>query len=141
MKSFTLLLAGFQMVTGAAIADVTGNEATDSTSGLELSGIFDSTYGQPGHQLTANDGTVPSGTFLEPSIEKDKPATPGAKVTVLKYGPYRVPAMGSLENRPSLGLQKPCSSCYIVAMQANLINTSGKTVNIDEGAWLHHVGA
>lgn len=45
--------------------------------------------------------------------------------------------MSGLENRPSLMLEKPCSNCYIVAMQANLVKPDGSEVNIDEGAWYH----
>jgi hypothetical protein len=53
--------------------------------------------------------------------------------------PYTVGAMSSIENRPTLNMQKPCSSCYIVAIGANLLYANGKTANINEGGWLHHV--
>jgi hypothetical protein len=85
---------------------------------------------------------IPDGVFLEPSLsEQETPLKDGATLKVLKYGPYRVGALGSLENRMSFGLAKPCTGgCYIVGIQANLVHaSSGKTANIDEGAWLHHM--
>jgi hypothetical protein len=59
----------------------------------------------------------------------------GGKVTSIKYGPYKVPAMSGLENKLTINLEKPCSKCYIVAMQSNLVKADGTEVNIDEGAW------
>jgi prepilin-type processing-associated H-X9-DG protein len=47
--------------------------------------------------------------------------------------------MSSVENRPTLNMQKPCSNCYIVAIGANLLYADGRVANINEGGWLHHV--
>jgi hypothetical protein len=115
MKSLALLLAGLRLASAAALP-------TDSS--------VDAVAGPP-------DVRVPSDVFLEPGLhEQPKPLKDGAELKVMKYGPYRVPAMGSLENRMAFALSRPCSSCYIVGIQANLIySSSGKPANIDEGGW------
>jgi hypothetical protein len=55
------------------------------------------------------------------------------------YRPYNVPAMGMLDSVYAWQLRKPCEDCYIVAMQADLQYENGKSANIDEGAWMHHI--
>jgi hypothetical protein len=35
-------------------------------------------------------------------------------------------------------VQRPCKSCYIVALQADLQHADGRSANINQGAWLHH---
>ena len=36
-------------------------------------------------------------------------------------------------------VQRPCKKCYIVALQADLQYADGRSANINQGAWLHHV--
>jgi len=84
------------------------------------------------------DGPVPANTYLETGLS-DTSRTPGGTVTTIRYGPFRVGAMSAVENMPVLRMQSPCTDCYIVAMQASLEDTMGQTVNVDTGAWLHHM--
>jgi hypothetical protein len=46
---------------------------------------------------------------------------------------------GSLWNYPDKVVEKPCSTCVIVGMNAGLEYANGKNANIDTGLWLHHV--
>jgi hypothetical protein len=79
------------------------------------------------------------------------PPPPGGTNTPTFYGPYTVPkadpaagghhgGMGMLANRFAFNVQKPCTNCFVTSMQANLIDaTTGETLNIDDGLWLHHM--
>lgn len=67
-----------------------------------------------------------------------------AATATVRYGPYTIPAtsgtqMGELANRLQTNVRVPCSNCTITSMQANLVSTSGATVNVDEGLLLHHM--
>lgn len=76
----------------------------------------------------------------------------GVKETVVRYSPLKLNPMsmtmpmssnvfnmaGSMQDYYLQGVQKPCSSCYIVGMVPNLVYPNGKTVNYDTGAMLHH---
>jgi hypothetical protein len=74
----------------------------------------------------------------------------------IRYGPYHVPgaevlepstlqtmwqgrSKGSLTNIPSMNIKKPCSDCMITYFRADLEDTPGKDLNIDEGLMLHHM--
>jgi hypothetical protein len=74
---------------------------------------------------------------------------PNAKTVKMRYGPYKIPNMGkknivgesgSLWNYPDKAVEKPCTECVIVGMNAGLEYANGKNANIDSGLWLHHVG-
>jgi hypothetical protein len=79
------------------------------------------------------------------------PPPPGGTATPVFYGPWTVPAanpvagghhggMGMLENQFAIGVQKPCTNCFLTGMQANLIDANtGESLNIDDGLWLHHM--
>jgi len=53
--------------------------------------------------------------------------------------PYDVPAMGMLDGKWQFDMKKPCEGCYITAMQADLQYKDGRSANIQDGAWLHHI--
>ena len=58
---------------------------------------------------------VPEGVFLEAGLkDQPKPLQDGAELKVLKYGPYRVPAMGILENRMAFAVAKSTESTVII---------------------------
>jgi hypothetical protein len=42
-------------------------------------------------------------------------------------------------NQPTPKIAKPCSRCYILAMNAGLEYLDGKDANTDTNMWLHHV--
>jgi hypothetical protein len=50
-----------------------------------------------------------------------------------------VPANGMLDGLWAFNLEKPCEDCYITAMQADLQYADGRSANIEDGAWLHHI--
>jgi hypothetical protein len=59
------------------------------------------------------------------------------------YGPYSVPGgsmdMPGMKTSLQLGVRKPCGDCYLTYFKADLVDASGKSVNMDDGAMLHHV--
>ncbi|MCJ1461620.1 hypothetical protein MMC07_000217 [Pseudocyphellaria aurata] len=67
------------------------------------------------------------------------PTTPSATVSSVRYGTFKLGAGSSLGNKILPGVEKPCTDCYIVAMQARLESTNGTELFTDSGLWLHHV--
>jgi hypothetical protein len=80
------------------------------------------------------------------------PKVPGFKTVKIRYGPYKVPNMGittrtltgpeegMLWNYPDTYIQKPCAGdCMIVGITPDYEDLQGRSVNIDEGHWMHHV--
>jgi hypothetical protein len=66
-----------------------------------------------------------------------------AETTTVSYGPFTIPAMsgkmmGELKNGFQLGVQVPCSNCYITSMHAELVS-KGKRDNVDNGLMMHHM--
>jgi hypothetical protein len=84
---------------------------------------------------TAPPTTAPPGTGTPPGVQK----------TVVRYGPYNVPAaagaeMGMLENKIQGNAAKPCTAdCYLTGMQAALVSADGTPLNVAQGLWLHHM--
>jgi hypothetical protein len=74
---------------------------------------------------------------LENEITATNIKTPGGKVVKVRYGPYNMKAMAMEENKVTPNMEKPCSDCYITALQADLEDETGKHLNVDQGAWLH----
>lgn len=64
---------------------------------------------------------------------------PAAKMGKIRYGPFTVQPMTMVENLPHFAQKLPCDECFVTAMEANLENEDGKALNIQEGAWLHHM--
>jgi len=79
------------------------------------------------------------------------PEVPGFKTVKVRYGPYKVPNMnvvtrtltgpeeGALWNYPDMNIQKPCTECMIVGIMPDYEDLEGNSVNVDTGAWLHHI--
>jgi hypothetical protein len=44
-----------------------------------------------------------------------------------------------IENRPNPSVDKPCSNCMILGMNAGLEYPDGADANTDTLMWLHHV--
>jgi hypothetical protein len=77
---------------------------------------------------------------LEPDLPSSGPGLKdGATVTKVRYGPYKIPALGMIESTFQFIIDKPCSECYITAMQADMEYPDGRTALTEEGAWLHHI--
>jgi len=70
---------------------------------------------------------------------------PSSKSVKIRYGPYTVPAPsvpggeGMVWNSPSPSIDKPCSKCFILGMNAGLEYADGKDANTDTMMWLHHM--
>jgi hypothetical protein len=74
-----------------------------------------------------------------------------AKRIKVRYGPYRTRSVNSngiekfFLNEPGMSdtgewnAMKPCSSCMITYMKADLEYANGTLANIDSGMWLHHM--
>jgi hypothetical protein len=94
-----------------------------------------------GHDTSSTTGgSGGSSTTLRPQ--------PGEQTTPVRYGPYTLQgatpgpdghAHAHSGNRFQLNVQKPCTDCYITAMQAQLVNTAGQVVGISTGPQLHHM--
>lgn len=80
-------------------------------------------------------------------VNPDIPTTPGARTSVVTYGPWTVPASrgtehgqeGMLRNRLAFNVPKPCTNCYITSVQPTLKWEDGRVANVDTGQWLHHM--
>jgi hypothetical protein len=80
-------------------------------------------------------------------VNPDIPTTPNAQTSVIRYGPWTVPAAtgathndgGMIKNQFLFGVRKPCSNCYITGINANLVFPDGRTANAADGLWLHHM--
>lgn len=82
-----------------------------------------------------------------------------AQTTVVRYGPFAVPAAMSADHPGMISnaiireggcrglgfcldmpVEKPCEDCYITEIVPNLVDaTTGETINYDNGGMLHHV--
>lgn len=158
MQLLTAFLAGVQLAAAAPQMGgmggmggmSTSSAAPASTSSAGMGGMgsmggsgSSSTKQTPANEMTAPQGkdatvTVPAGTQFEVPLNGTV-RTPGAKQVTRKYGPIKIGAMSMLENRLYFMAEKPCSDCFVVAMQAGLEDETGTTINIDTGAWLHHM--
>lgn len=84
----------------------------------------------------SGDGRV--GVILEPDLVVGKPTTPGAKVVKIRSGPYTIPPGKFFDPLPQL-IKRPCSNCYITAVQGVLEFENGTSANFQDGAWQHHM--
>jgi hypothetical protein len=71
--------------------------------------------------------------------------TPGARRTVITYGPWTVPgATGAghhgagMKEDIRFAVARPCTNCYITGATPRLTYASGASANTDTGLWLHH---
>jgi hypothetical protein len=80
MKTWTAILAGLSVVAAVAVPIENAIDASESAQ-AELSHL--DRPASAGYSV--NDG-VPQGVFIEPEIDPAEPATPGGKVSVIKYG-------------------------------------------------------
>jgi len=58
----------------------------------------------------------------------------GAKRATINYGPMTLQPK-AMANVPSLMMKKPCTDCYITALQATLKYMDGSVANADTGVW------
>jgi len=58
----------------------------------------------------------------------------GAKRATINYGPMTLRPK-AMANVPSLMMKKPCTDCYITAIQATLKYMDGSIANADTGVW------
>jgi hypothetical protein len=68
----------------------------------------------------------------------------GESSKTVRYGPYTIPggtmeAPGTVSNRLSFLVTRPCVDCYITSYTPNLVYGDGTTANLDSGPMLHHV--
>ncbi|KAF2432732.1 hypothetical protein EJ08DRAFT_658730 [Tothia fuscella] len=103
--------------------------------------------------LTGPDGygsipDIPNAAPRKPAM-KSRTAVPNSETIKIRYGPYKVPSMktknlmgqyGMLFNLPNKNLEKPCEgNCTLIGMSSGLEYADGKTANVNEGLWLHHL--
>jgi len=129
MHYFAALFAGLPLV--AALPQM------ESMPGMNMDG-------SAGTAPAASGGTgmtleIPTGTQFERSINMTA-LTPGGTVVKKRYGPYIMGPMAMRENQLTLNAEKPCTGCYVVAMQAGLEDEAGQEINIDTGKPLESLG-
>ena len=71
------------------------------------------------------------------------PAQASTYTATVRYGPYTIPAgtmsdPGMISNQLKLGVQRPCSDCYITSFTPDLVYADGTRATMDTGAMLHH---
>lgn len=78
-------------------------------------------------------------------VSPDVATTPGATTTVVRYGPYEVPAAtGTGHGQEAMlgqvlaDVAQPCGDCWLTGMRTTLRYADGREANIDTGQWLHH---
>jgi hypothetical protein len=89
---------------------------------------------------------------LVPDIQEEKPVWwPEAKRVKIRYGPFRIPAVGEqnyqsqvlnvqgMADSLTVGVKKPCDECTLLTLVADLEYADGSPANNSNGAWLHHV--
>ena len=88
-------------------------------------------------------------TTQAPSPTTTVPGNPGERTSVVRYGPYAQQAASPNPdgshghwhsgNQFSLGVQKPCTNCYITGMKADLVYPDGTIGGYSTGSQLHHM--
>lgn len=132
MRSIALLLTAAGLAVGAP--QMGGMDM----GGMDMGGMDMGGSSGGAASVPTTDGPVPQGVYLEKPVTQAH-AAPNTKVVEMKYGPFPIGAMAMLDNKLAPNVALPCSNCFITAMQADLYDDSGKSINIDTGAWLHHM--
>lgn len=78
------------------------------------------------------------GIFLDAPLV-NPPENPSATLSSVRYGPFALRAGGMVADKKLRDVEKPCTDCYIVAIQSRLEDTSRKEQYTASGLWLHHV--
>lgn len=78
------------------------------------------------------------GIFLDAPLT-NPPETPSATLSSIRYGPFPLPGEGMLADQRIFNVEKPCTDCFIVAIQSRLEDTSRREQYTSSGLWLHHV--
>ena len=93
-------------------------------------------------RLTYAEGTIDqlagaSGTCAPAAFRADI-VDPRVQAQTVNYGPFTVPA-NSEQQVTRANLTKPCTGCYIVGIEPDLVYNDGTRATHDTGAHLHHV--
>ena len=93
-------------------------------------------------RLTYAEGTIDtlagaSGNCAPATFRADI-VDPPVQAQTATYGPFEVPA-DSMQTFTRFNLAKPCTGCYIVGVEPDLVYNDGTRATHDTGAHLHHV--
>ena len=103
------------------------------------------------HPTTTTSTTRPgqTTTTTRPTTTTTQAPAPGERSTAIRYGPYaQQPAVANPDgshghwhsgNQFALGVQKPCTNCYITGMTADLVYPDGTRAGYSTGSQLHHM--
>jgi hypothetical protein len=83
--------------------------------------------------------TTPGGGLPTPTTTKVRYGPGGNATTPFTLQPAGASGMTMIANRIIPNVSKPCSNCYLMGMQADLVRPNGESVNVDDGLWLHHM--
>jgi hypothetical protein len=83
----------------------------------------------------STDSVTPISSFNDP--RGDLPNRPGQLVRGL-YGPYTIQPNSEIHNAVNFAAPVPCTNCYVTDLVANLVDTSGNTVNLGQDVMMHH---
>jgi hypothetical protein len=118
--------------------DGAGHYAVEQSSGGNV--VFSATGKFT--RLTFTEGSI---SVLDGATGSCAPASFRADLTdpvvaarTINYGPFSVPADSEQQFTRS-SLARPCSNCYLVGMEPDLVYADGTRATHDTGAHLHHV--
>ncbi|KAF2436265.1 hypothetical protein EJ08DRAFT_692141 [Tothia fuscella] len=140
MKTSALVALAAAAVNVAAIKYVSGPDKWPEAMQFETVSMEDA-----GIPLVKRDADA---VDLPPKIQTmptRNPHIPNSKTVKIRYGPYTVPGArveggeGMINNRPSPSVDKPCSRCMILGMNAGLEYPDGADANTNTKMWLHHM--
>jgi hypothetical protein len=144
LAAFVALLAGLFVPVLSASTSAAQEHEHPTTTAPTTAPPGPTTTGHP-HPTTSST-TAPPGPG--PTIPPP-PNNPNQRTSVIKYGPYNQQAAtpnpdGShghwhSGNQFALGIQKPCTNCYITGMVADLVNMDGSRAGYSTGSQLHHM--
>ena len=100
------------------------------------------------HPTTPSTTTPTTTTPGNPSPNPNQPPPVGTRRTI-RYGPFTIPGAPTnpdgthghahTGNMFQLGIQKPCSDCFVTGLVADLVYADGTQANWSNDAQLHHM--
>jgi hypothetical protein len=132
---------------GHAGGDAAGGGHTHSgatgAGGRDHSGPTGGDGGGPGGGPAAGGDHHPEPPAGAPPSGAAPPDAPQGTWADLRYGPFVIPPAGAGGDArhadiavPSLA--KPCTNCFLLQLQPDLVYADGRSANLDTGMMLHH---
>lgn len=77
------------------------------------------------------------------AVSTPSPAAAAEYTKVVRYGPFTIPAgtatePGEISNALRFAVRRPCTDCFITAVEPDLVYADGTRADMDTGPMLHH---